>query len=285
MSEDLMLLKKLCSLDEENVYLFMRNTLTRYYSPTKLVFSNEYIIAEGDLPFCLVAHMDTIFSQQPGLDDFIFDQEKEIMWAPHGAGFDDRVGLWMIIKLISMGYKPSLVLTLGEEWGGLGAKQLRKDYPDCPFPNCKALIQLDRANRNDSVYYDCDNKEFEKFINSFGFETKEGTFTDISFLSPAWEIASVNLSVGYIEEHTPNERLNYGWTKESLTKVKQILDASETTKSYSFIPKKINLNWRCDFCGIQQNTPLKKFNIIEDGELRIHICEHCKKVYGVYNKI
>ena len=59
------------------------------------------------------------------------------------------------------------------------------------------IIQLDRRSSNDCVFYDCDNKEFTKYVESFGFLEGIGSFSDISVICLSWGIAGVNLSVGY----------------------------------------------------------------------------------------
>ena len=161
----------------------------------KIISTNMYIIAEGELPVCLIAHIDTVFSKPPVT--FYFDKEQNVLWSPDGLGTDDRAGIYAIINLIEAGYRPSLIFTDMEEKGGIGASSLIQKYPDCIFPDCRALIQLDRQGEKDCVFYDCDNDDFVSLIESYGFSEEWGTFTDISIIAPAWKIAAVNLSIGY----------------------------------------------------------------------------------------
>ena len=86
------------------------------------------------------------------------------------------------------------------------------------------MIQLDRHGTNDSVYYDCGNDKFEKYINQFGFNTEWGTFTDISILAPRWGYAAVNLSIGYREEHQEIEHLYVGEMFQTIEKVINIFN-------------------------------------------------------------
>ena len=108
-----------------------------------------YIIAEGDLPVCLCAHIDTVFSHLP--ETFYYDQEKSVLWSPQGLGADDRAGNYAIIELLEKGHKPSIILTDEEEKGGLGAEALIKKFPECPFEDCRASIQFDRQGQQDAV--------------------------------------------------------------------------------------------------------------------------------------
>lgn len=70
------------------------------------------------------------------------------------------------------------------------------------------MIQLDRRGNNDCVFYDCYCPSFIEYIESFGFLEKKGSYSDISFLMPAWQVCGVNLSVGYEDEHSYTEHLD-----------------------------------------------------------------------------
>ena len=54
-----------------------------------------------------------------------------------------------------------------------------------------------------------------------------GTFTDISYLCPAWGVAGVNLSVGYEDEHSAIETLHVNAWQATFEKVKNILSEEE----------------------------------------------------------
>ena len=276
---------KLCKMKDQELKSFLYQTLkNNNYTP---ILKEDYIIAEGSLPICLIAHIDTVFSYLP--KEFYYDQEKFMLWSPDGAGFDDRIGIYIILKLIEKGFYPSIIFTTGEEVGGIGSNKIISDYSDCPFKDCRALIQLDRANRNDSVYYYCDNKDFEKFINKYGFKTNYGTFTDISILAPAWKIAAVNLSVGYIDEHTHMERVFLNWTEETINKMEKILKDSIKIPSYTYIPMNTSLNINnispieddissCLFCGRSFSKKIHK-NIITYPDFTYAVCDDCKELY------
>lgn len=210
-----------------------------------------YIIAEGDLPICLCAHMDTVFSKPP--TTFYYDQKETVLWSPEGLGADDRAGNYVIIELLERGYRPSIILTDLEERGGVGADTLVKKYPDCPFEDCRALIQLDRQGSKDAVYYECDNKDFEKKITSYGFETEIGTFTDISIFGPQWGIAAVNLSVGYYDEHNYIETLNMTELHQTIDKVDNMLKDCKDWQFYTYIPYKYSADFIIPSGWIQEN--------------------------------
>ena len=107
--------------------------------------------------------------------------------------------------------------------GGVGAISLITKYPTPPT-ELNFLIELDRQGRDEAVYYDCLNEQFEGFINKFGFYTAIGIFSDISFIAPKWNLAAVNLSIGYFNEHSSCEFLCYGYMEETIEKVSRILE-------------------------------------------------------------
>lgn len=202
---NLKLIKKLCEMDTNDLENSLFDFLADNYS---LAIGREgyYMFAEGDIPVCLIAHIDTVFDKYRSFTfrdpKWFFDTNENILWKPYGSGFDDRAGIYSIIKLINAGFRPHIIFTIGEEEGGIGAKKLIEDYPNMPFESCNFLIQIDRRGSNDAVFYQCANEDFIDYITSFNFVVAKGTFTDISFIAPSWGTAAVNLSCGYYEEHT-----------------------------------------------------------------------------------
>lgn len=249
-----------------------------------IISTNMYVIAEGSLPICLCAHMDTVFDKPPTV--FFYDQEKSTLWSPHGLGADDRAGIYAIIELLERGYRPSIILTDMEEKGGIGAEALVKRFPDCPFEDCRAIIQLDRQGKDDAVYYDCDNKSFEKKITSYGFKTQWGTFTDISIIAPKWKVAAVNLSVGYYDEHRTIETLNTKQLDNTIRKVERMLKDSEKWLSYAYIPFIYPENYFVkfkDYCAICNkeitNNDIFHSYKTDNPFADIRICEECYDAY------
>lgn len=148
------------------------------------------------------------------------------MYHPFGAGFDDKAGIFSIFKILEDGYLPHVIFTTNEEIGSLGAKKLVEDFSENPFNDLKYLIQLDRANEHDCVFYSCENREFISYVESFGFVEAFGTSTDIRHICPVWDIAGVNLSIGYKDEHAENETLDVNIMFNTISKVKEMLDDS-----------------------------------------------------------
>lgn len=226
------LIEVLINLKQNDTKEAMSSYLKSCY--TKVVETDEYIYAVGDIPIALCAHMDTVWEDyKGGKKHLYYDKQKECMWCPEGAGFDDKVGLFLIIKIVESGLLPHIILSTNEETGCIGAGALAKE--PCPFEDLRYCIELDRMGHNDCVFYNCDNYDFEKYVETFGFKTDWGSFTDICRFCPSWGIAGVNLSVGYYEEHTTNERLYVKPMLRTLSRVKKMLTAKEIP-SFAYIP-------------------------------------------------
>lgn len=215
--QDYRLFERLVSLSQKEMRKAMAQYLKAKYD--KVIITKDYIVAIGDIPIALVAHMDTVFKTP--VSDLYYDQRKGVLWSPQGLGADDRAGIFAILKILQDGLRPSVIFTTDEEEGGLGASALAEK--ECPIPNLKYMIELDRRGTNDCVFYDCYCPEFVSYIENFGFCENWGSFSDISFLMPAWNICGVNLSVGYNDEHSYMETLHIAPLYDTIRKVKKML--------------------------------------------------------------
>ena len=227
-NSELKTFEQLASLKQGSLKKVLASFLKKHYP--KVIHTKEYIFAEGDIPIALVAHMDTVFYNQP--EEVYYDQRKSVLWSPDGLGADDRAGIFAILQIIQSGLRPSIILTTDEERGGLGAQKLAKK--ECPIPFLKYMIQLDRHGSCDCVFYDCANGDFIKFVSQYGFIEALGSFTDISFLMPAWGICGTNLSVGYFNEHSTSEILNVNILFTTIEKVKTMLKEARQAPQFQY---------------------------------------------------
>lgn len=208
----------------------------------KPVVGDGFVYAKGDIPIMLVAHMDTVHREQP--KDIFYDSEQDVLWSPQGIGGDDRCGVYALMKILDT-HKPYVCFTEDEEMGCIGAGKFVKTI--IPDDDVKFIIEIDRRGSNDCVFYDCGNEEFQKYIESFGFETKIGSYSDIVDISDEWEIASVNLSAGYYNEHTSQEIIKFKELNETIEKVKKILDDADNVGFFDY--EKIRYNYPYSYYG------------------------------------
>lgn len=267
------LLAKFINASPEGLLQSFQDELPKF-GYKKIFCCDDYLTAEGEIPVAICCHVDTVFPSS-GKKKLLYDQEEEIFFCPDGAGFDDRAGLIMLFFLLKKGLRPHIILTNREELGGLGAQALAKTY--CPFGDLRYIIQLDRRGSYDCVFYDCDNPQFQDYVESFGFKKNYGSFTDITFLCPAWDVAGVNLSIGYYNEHTQAEILLYRIFKLTLKKVIDMLENAEDAEEFKFIPKANTGKSKVCLCCDQsvktgvQLTPSQFF------------CEDCYNLLKEYN--
>ena len=265
-NSELKTFEQLASLTQNSLKKVLSSFLKRHYP--KVIETKEYIYAEGEIPIALVAHMDTVFKKPPS--EIFFDERHNVIWSPQGLGADDRAGIFAIVQIIRGGQKPHVIFTTDEEYGALGAMELSK--LDCPFTNLKYIIQLDRRGSDDCVFYDCDNEDFVEYIESFGFTWNYGSFTDISELCPPWQIAGVNLSVGYRDEHSATEVLFVGQLLATISKVKKMLNAAAEAPVFKYIPM-ANTPYGKDWYTWNKNT----YSWSDSNE--VMKCHNCKKYF------
>ncbi len=152
----------------------------------------------------LVAHADTVWndggwrSRYPGYT--FYDRE--------GIGADDRAGCAMLWLLKDSGH--SLLITNGEESGGQGSNYIMKNEPELAniINTHRFMVEFDRRGNNDIITYGVGSDEFRTYLAKSlkGFKLGFGSFTDICILCR--DICGVNLSVGYYNEHSAQERIN-----------------------------------------------------------------------------
>ena len=191
---------------------------------TEVIQADGYIYAKGEIPILLTAHMDTVHKVQCSYINEYMVQDKHRLSSYQGIGGDDRCGIYMILELIKT-HKCSVLFCEDEEIGGVGSKKFCESNFINDLSGMKYLIELDRANANDAVFYDCDNPEFTKFITeNTGYKEAWGSFSDISYLAPKCKVAAVNLSCGYYNAHRTTEYVVWEEMINTIEVVKKLLD-------------------------------------------------------------
>ncbi len=197
------LFEKICKMNQSELKNWLKN---RYKGKGfKIVDGDGFLYLEPlkDItPICLTAHMDTVHKEK--VKQIIVEKhvDKTILSSPQGIGGDDRCGIYMICRIIDDGLRPYVVFCEDEEVGCVGAGKFAKTQYSKEM-NIKFMVELDRRNATDAVYYELDSDDFEEFITKItGYKTASGSFSDICKIAPAAEVAAVNLSCGYYKEHT-----------------------------------------------------------------------------------
>lgn len=205
-----------CRMSQEEVKNYMRKYLAN--KQYNIESQDGFLYAKGEIPVLLVAHMDTVHKQP--VRETITANGK--ISSPQGIGGDDRCGIFIIMNIVKE-LKCSVLLCEDEEIGGVGARKFTKSK----FINeldVNYIIEFDRANSRDAVFYGCDNEEFTEFVTeNTGFKEAFGSFSDISVIAPAAKIAAVNLSCGYYKAHTTDEYVVYEEMMNTIEAAKELI--------------------------------------------------------------
>jgi len=276
--------KYICKQPTEELPEILIEQLKHFYTNILTTETYDYIAAEGEIPIALVAHMDTAFPSPPV--QIYYDKEEGVCWSPQGGVGDDRAGIFLIFLILKQGLRPHIFFLNDEEYGGIGASRLVTDLYQCPF-DVKFFIELDRRGRLDAVFYNCENEDFTNYITSFGFHKTEGIFSDISIICPAWEIAGVNLSIGYQNEHSQLETWNINYALETFYRVINILKDEKSSSYYNYVTK--ILKKKCDCCGRMQYEDFLLPGVLSNGQngqfcptciaLETNWCQKCHKAF------
>lgn len=166
-------------------------------TPTKL--------KDDELMPCFVSHTDTVSAKKPTRFELI----EGILSNPDGVlGADDRAGVYILSKMMEKGIRGVYIFTNGEEIGGLGASACvrHQSFQDL-VPNISAFIELDRQDDRDIALYGYDNDDLCELFENRGYKQAWGSYTDVVDFSSDTNIACINLSVGYVGQHSKKEYL------------------------------------------------------------------------------
>lgn len=164
----------------------------------------------------LVAHYDTVWWKNKSLKTPdgelpIKVQQSGFMLhsatAGRGIGADNRLGCLLLWTARKLGH--SLLLVPDEEIGCKGSGVMATNHADL-LQNHNFMMQFDRRNNYDLVYYGFPNDGMDAFLkcNYPGFSKSSGSCTDIVRLIPAAGCHGVNVSVGFRREHNHDEHVD-----------------------------------------------------------------------------
>ena len=225
---------KICKKNQMELKKWLEKVLRNYYKG--IVNGDGFLYAKGNVPVLLTAHMDTVHKEQCDYIEIMKVEGNTILSSKKGIGGDDRCGIWMIYRILrDTKFRPSILFCEDEEIGGVGSDKFTKTKYMDDLKELKYFIELDRANADDAVYYDCGNEEFKEYIEKVtGYKESYGSFSDISHLSPVADKASVNLSCGYYKAHTTNEYVVFEEMENTVEAVKKLLADADNVDAFDY---------------------------------------------------
>jgi hypothetical protein len=192
----------------------------------------RFVFVEGtrDDRALIVAHADTVWLDTKislaCADNTLFSLdragERQIDGRKRygvGIGADDRAGCAIAWELRKLGH--SVLITSGEEKGCIATKFIMSSeyWRNKLNKTHQFMVQFDRRNSRDLVFYDVATKDFAKYVKEeTGYNYESGSCSDISHL--AKDISAVNISCGYYDEHHSTERLSISQWENTLATAK-----------------------------------------------------------------
>ena len=202
--------------------------INRIYAPlyTKQEFEGGIVFIPKNVEKypLMCAHLDTINThRKTPLERSDLYINKDYIGLPTSTkksclGGDDRCGVYIALGLLASGLPYAFGFFLDEEIGGVGSKK----YIPLMSDNITALVGLDRKGSNDVALYGYDNNELTEIFKKQGYKKAFGTFTDASNIAEGCDLACVNLSIGYYNEHTPTEQIHFSETENTLNILRKV---------------------------------------------------------------
>lgn len=230
---------KVCKMSQPELKNHLHSWLEAKYAKGDVISGDGFLYARGDIPVLVTAHMDTVHDHK--VKDFYEFVDKNngnrhIISSPQGIGGDDRCGIYMIKEIVKSGLKPYVLFCEDEEIGRVGCEKFCKTKYIDELKDMLFLIELDRAHANDLVFYEDANIEFHDFCEQeTDYLEGYGSFSDISSLSPACGVSSVNISCGYYNAHSTDEYVVIEEMESSIkTTIKLIEAGIKENKQYEY---------------------------------------------------
>jgi hypothetical protein len=251
----------------------------------------SHLFIPSPSPLLFQAHVDTLRK----VDNITISRNGNIIRAKNSIlGADDRAGVFALVKLqewcaLKAIEQPNLLFTDGEESGGWGMLDFLETKESVDFKHIRLAVAFDRQGANEYVTYNALHDKVRKYIESFGFVPAHGTFSDITLFTDDTEIPSVNLSVGYYNQHSKSEELHFDelclTIERAKLMIKQPIGKFYRSKQEKW--KGNNWAWRddptwdykawaastqCDWCGSMSG----KYMVQEHGYVeKTLVCEKC----------
>lgn len=229
--------KDICRMTQMKLKDYLVDKLCNYYET--IYVDDGFIYVKGiNSNVLLTAHMDTVHEPRGLICTDIYEyydrkNKRHILSSPQGIGGDDRCGIYAILKVLeTTDFRPYIIFCEDEEIGGVGSNKFCKTTLSNEVADeVNFMIEIDRANANDAVFYEETNAEFQRYVMDVtGNKEAWGSFSDICHLSEDTLVSSFNISCGYYNAHTTDEYVVMEELNECIKKVIKLL---ETNKSDS----------------------------------------------------
>lgn len=196
--------------------------IKRYIDTVPGVYADRYgnrILARNDARVIIACHTDTVhhddgkqrIKQTGGVVRLAPSERKS-----NCLGADDTAGVYAALRLIEAGVPATFIFHRSEERGGNGSAWLARHYPDW-LGEHDICLSLDRRGTGDIITSQAYGRSAsDAFAASLarqvgmGHKAASGIFTDSANYAHLIPECS-NISVGYRDEHSRDERLDLNY--------------------------------------------------------------------------
>lgn len=236
--------KDICRMTQMKLKDYLVDKLCNYYET--IYVDDGFVYVKGiNSNVLLTAHMDTVHEPKGLICTDIYEyhdkkNKRHILSSPQGIGGDDRCGIYTILKVLeTTDFRPYIIFCEDEEIGGIGSNKFCKTTLSTEISDeVDFMIEIDRANANDAVFYEETNAEFQRYVMDItGNKEAWGSFSDICHLSEETLVSSFNISCGYYNAHTTDEYVVMEELNECIKKVIKLLEANKADhKGFRYEP-------------------------------------------------
>lgn len=272
------------------------------------------------LTVCLVSHIDTVrggYTYAPYVKGKKIKKTKNedrvslidngtVISNSYGVlGADDRAGVYMISDIYNKLDKlPVILLTNYEESGGIGVQEFcnrKKELAiDKVLKNISFFIEFDREGVDEYVCYSASaNTEMQDIADSYGLKESIGSFSDVATLSEYTEVAHLNLSACYYNQHTSREILVYSLIDTVIDRYIKVINEmlklnkvfEDSGSYYSTYNSPYGGNYEYMSYGSQYKNKPKKdedyepcWNCLDKPIIEDFMCQDCLDMFNQHNK-
>ena len=221
---------------ETDICDWLVERLTQLGSPPVRKGNNLYSMDKESVPL-ISAHLDQVKTN--GQVEYLIKQGNNILgfnkdFQRTSLGADDKNGIWIILKLLEMGYDINYVISEGEEVGCVGINKLRTEleqYKDnhlfCLVFDRKGYGEILEKGGQGNYCYTLARylKNFSDHSGFKGWTIGSGSSSDTGIIRDYVE--SVNVATGYYLAHTANEYTDFNQLEEVLEWAEAVVNSFE----------------------------------------------------------
>lgn len=257
------------------------------------IYATKNTNKSKDFP-CIVAHTDTVHDIVSNLTCVEVDGKytgiNAHTMAQTGIGGDDKVGIFVALRMLNELDACKVVFFHAEEIGCVGSRKADLDF----FKDCRFVLQCDRKGNKDFVTdimgTELSSHEWQTDIEDIllrhGYDFTDGGITDVGELKElGLTIPVANMSCGYYNPHCKDEYIVIKDVDNVISLVKDI--CTKITKTYYHKAEKKSYGYGKTYDSfnsyMQDGTVIGDWIYLQEFDNWFHNTDVWQDAYGVYN--